>query len=214
MGAKQGAFGGVECINMRINQTRSIYRWRSRRAKYWLPGAVVHALQSRLRLPRREDRLDKIQRLTRAIVITLFKIPIDAAQLVCHMDNTDDRTEACGRERVEGRGLHLDSEDPVASSHCDCLCGFTKRRVGRPGRTDTNRESGASKGVRGDSEYLGIGFYVGRWREIVIACAFIPKGPFNKDVIRGRSDVDDLTSRANANEQIASGGEKLFSYQD
>jgi len=36
----------------------------------------------------------------------------------------------------------------------------------------------------------------------MIARALIAEGPFNKNVIRGRTDIDDLASRSDADEKL------------
>jgi len=44
----------------------------------------------------------------------------------------------------------------------------------------------------------------------MIACAFVPQGPLDENVIGWRAQIHDLAGRGDAEQKLAAGGEQLF----
>ena len=156
----------------------------------------------------------EVERTAGSVRFALVEIALDAAELVGHVGEADDRLPPQSSKGIERGGLHLDGQKPVAAARRDRLGRLTERRIRGPCRAAQHALPSAGEGLRAHIEQIRIAVHERRGRQIMVARSLIAQRPSDEDVARRREARGDLASRRDADQKFAAGNEQLFGDED
>ena len=124
--------------------------------------------------------------------LAFFEITLDHGHLVRDMGKAQDRLAASPGKRVETRRFHLNGKDVMGATAFDGSCGLTERRIGGPTSATMDRLCQSQTFAHHGFDQPLFGRREIRWRQIMVARAFIAQGAINQDKIGGWRLFQDL----------------------
>src|SRR6266496_5245978 len=135
---------------------------------------------------------DQMERSVTPLVNALLEVYSILGHLVGDMREADDVLMLCGRQRVEGRRLHLHGQDALRPAACKHGFGFPKRRVCGPARAGVQRYTRVIPPGPNHLANLWAQLAIGRRRQVVVAGALIAKCALDEHEVGRRTDRGDL----------------------
>jgi hypothetical protein len=148
-----------------------------------------------------------------AVCFALFKIPVDAPHLICHMCKAQDGLLPDLCERIERGCFHFDCHQIPFDHGVDRRLGLAERRFGCPGRACEHRHGKSTECAVERRDQSGIRIRIVGRRHVVIAGAFVAQRAFDDDEIRRRAHRHDLPGGRDADQELAARCEQFLGDQ-
>src|ERR1700681_432749 len=149
-----------------------------------------------------------------AICFAFLEIVTGLAHGVGDMGEAKHLHSGSASKCIKGCRFHLDREDALGTRSLDSLGGFPKGRVRGPTRSHDAMEPALCQRQCSLLHKGWVCFRELRRRRIMVAGPFIAQRTVDHDKVGWLPRRDNLTSRGEANKEVAPAGKQLLSYKN